>query len=217
MMDLFGRSSQGLPVFSHSFGRKGPKILLIGGVHGDEPEGVYLTLGLLDRFSVRFSYSLRVTLVPIFNPDGALIAKRTNGNQVDLNRNLPTKSWRAEWENPRYNPGPSPGSEPENTALLQWLKNHDPKLIISFHSWHPVINTNGDCRPEADILAKAVGYKISDDIGYPTPGSLGEYCGLERDIPTITYEVKRGASSKEVLTRHIPAVEKALQAAQKRS
>ena len=215
-MTCFGRSAQNLPLFSHSFGRRGPEILLLAGVHGDEPEGIYLAQGLLDRFLNHFPFVLRLTLVPVFNPDGALTARRTNGNRVDLNRNLPTKSWTADHEKPRYNPGPSAGSEPENQALLKWLKAHDPKLIISFHSWNPMINTNGDCQPEAGILAEALSYKITDDIGYPTPGSLGEYCGLERNIPTITYEAERGLSATDILKRHVPAVEKALRSAEKR-
>ena len=215
-MIYFGNSAQGLPIFSYSFGQKGPEILLVGGVHGDEPEGMYLAMGLLERFLDSFTYNLKITLIPVFNPDGALTAKRTNGNQVDLNRNLPTKSWTANYENPRYNPGPSAGSEPENQALLNWLETHNPKLIISFHSWNPMINTNGNCQPEAGILAETLNYKVSDDIGYPTPGSLGEYCGLERNIPTITYEVEKGLPAPDVLKYHIPAVEKALQASQKR-
>ena len=80
-----------------------------------------------------------------------------------------------------------------------------------------MINTNGNCQPEAGIMAEATGYKIADYIGYPTPGSLGDYCGLERSIPVITYEAARGGTIKEALDVHVPAIEKALFASEKRS
>ncbi len=38
-------------------------------------------------------------------------------------------------------------------------------------------------------MAKFNGYRVSDSIGYPTPGSLGTYAGVERNIPIITLEL----------------------------
>ena len=99
---------------------------------------------------------------------------------------------------------------------MKWIDKHQPKLIISLHSWKPLINTNGDCFPEAKIMSEVTGYKLTDDIGYPTPGSLGEYCGLERNIPVITYEAARGGTIKEALNIHVPAIEKALFESEKR-
>ena len=214
--DIFGQTSQGLPIPAYHFGQTGPAALILGGAHGDEPEGIYASHGLLQSFLQNFPYRLRLTLVPILNMEGALLAQRTNANKIDLNRNLPAKSWTAEHKEARYNPGPAPGSEPENQALTKWIESKKPKIIISLHSWNPVINTNGDCSPEAEIIAKATGYKISDCIGYPTPGSLGDYCGRERGIPVITYEVERGSTVKETLALHVPAIKKALFASENR-
>ena len=216
MMNLFGQSSQKLPIFSYKFGGKGPQVLILGGVHGDEPEGVYVALGLLQDFSEQFSYKLELTIVPVFNPDGVFTSERVNGNNVDLNRNLPTRNWSSKVASPRYNPGPGPGSESETQALVQWVKKNPPALVISLHSWKPMINTNGDCHPESEIMANTTGYKVSEHIGYPTPGSLGDYCGMERKIPTITYEVERGSSVKKCLSLHIPAIKKALYQTEKR-
>ena len=216
-MNLFGQSSQGLPIFAYQFGKKGPNVLIIGGVHGDEPEGIYVALGLLKDFLKKFPYKLKLTLIPVFNPDGALTSKRVNGNKIDLNRNLPTKNWSSKAKSSHYYPGPGPCSESENKALVKWLRKSPPNLIISLHSWKPVINTNGDCQPEAQIIAKKTGYKVSDYIGYPTPGSLGDYCGQERQIPTITYEVERGSSAKQCLKLHVPTIKKALYETEKRT
>ena len=213
---IFSASSQGLPIISYLFGSKGPVVLILGGVHGDEPEGNYIALGLLKNWMQKFPYNLQICLVPCFNIEGSLTAQRTNGKHVDLNRNLPTKNWTSKFEKERYKPGPSPCSENENKHLVEWINNNPVKLIISLHSWKPMINTNGNCLPEASIIAEAIGYKLTDDIGYPTPGSLGDYCGLERDIPVITYEAERGENIKNALNKHVPAIEKALFETEKR-
>ncbi len=215
-MKTFGLTVQGLPIYSYDFGTKGVQVLILAGVHGDEPEGIYVAKGLLHSFLESFEYKLKLTLIPIFNIEGALKGNRTNGNNVDLNRNLPTKNWTNKYEKQKYYPGLSPCSEPENKSLIKWIENYEPKLIISLHSWNPVINTNGECNPEAEIISQHTKYKISDYIGYPTPGSLGDYCGIERNIPTITYEVAKGSSVKESLELHVPAIKKALFASEKR-
>ncbi|MCZ0933521.1 MAG: M14 family zinc carboxypeptidase [Oligoflexia bacterium] len=214
---IFAVSSQGLPILSYVFGSTGPVALILGGVHGDEPEGNYIALGLLKKWMQNFPYKLKVYLVPSFNIEGSLTAQRANANQVDLNRNLPTKNWTSQFKKERYHPGPKACSEAENKHLVEWINNNPVKLILSLHSWNPMINTNGNCLPEASIMAKAIGYKLTDDIGYPTPGSLGDYCGLERDIPVITYEAERGESIKQALNKHVPAIEKALFETEKRS
>ena len=213
---IFAVSSQGLPIMSYIFGGTGPVALILGGVHGDEPEGNYIALGLLKKWMERFPYKLQVYLVPCFNIEGSLIAQRVNANQVDLNRNLATKNWTSQFEKERYYPGKKACSESENQRLVEWINSHPVKLILSLHSWKPMINTNGNCHPEASVLAKETGYKLTDDIGYPTPGSLGDYCGLERNIPVITYEAERGGSIHEALNKHVPAIEKALFETEKR-
>lgn len=215
-VQCFGHSSQGLPILSYHFGSEGPVVLILGGVHGDEPEGNYIALGLLKKWMDDFPYKLSLTLIPCFNIEGSLLCQRTNANEVDLNRNLPTKDWSPKYEKKRYDPGSAPASETENKTLVEWIKNNKPCFVITLHSWNPMININGDCHPEADILAKATGYEVSDYIGYPTPGSLGDYCGIERAIPVITYEAARGGTVKEALELHVPAIEKALFATEKR-
>ena len=214
---LFGTSSKGLPIISYVFGKKGPVLLILGGVHGDEPEGNYIALGLLKKWMKSFPYQLQVTLIPCFNIEGSLTSQRQNQNQVDLNRNMPTQNWTADFTKERYRPGLSACSEPENKALVEWIKNYPVQLIISLHSWNPMINTNGNCQPEAQILAEMTGYEVNDYIGYPTPGSLGDYCGLERNIPVITYEAQKGDTIEEALLKHVPAIEKALYASEKRA
>ena len=212
----FGTSVSNIPLIAHHFGSEGPKILILGGVHGDEVEGVVCAQALLSEFIEDFPYKLQLTLVPMFNVDGVLHQSRKNKNGVDLNRNLPTNDWTNDVAEERYYPGTAANSEPENQALTAWLEENNPKLIISLHSWKPLLNTNGDCHPEADIISEMTGLEIKESIGYPTPGCLGTYTGLERGMPTITYEIERGMSAPEVIKMHVPAIKKALFATQER-
>jgi protein MpaA len=202
----FGSTSDGLSIPAYRFGEKGTEVLIIGGVHGDEIEGIQAANGLLQAFSKSFPYRLRMTLVPILNLDGALRAQRKNARNIDLNRNLPTQDWTPEVAKERYNPGPFANSEPENQALVNHIKNFPPKFIITLHSWLPMLNTNGDCESVATAIARRTGYTMTDDIGYPTPGSLGTYCGLERQIPTITYELERKIDPEKIFRIHVPAI-----------
>ncbi len=212
----FGKTSTGLAILGHRFGRVGPEVLILGGVHGNEPEGVVASLGLLQTFQPSYTLKLRLTLIPQFNVDGILASQRKNARGVDLNRNLPTKDWTATVAEEKYAPGLEPNSEPENQALVKWIETSKPQFIISLHSWHPCLNINGNCRPEAEIIHSCTSYEIKEDIGYPTPGCLGTYCGLERSIPTITYEIERGLETTKILKTHVPAIHEALKSVEKR-
>ena len=209
--NILGYSALRLPIFSTEFGKKGdPCVLILGGVHGDEVEGIFVAQALLGEWSQNFPYKLHLTLIPVFNVDGLLHHRRTNGHLVDLNRNLPTKDWTDQYEKEKYYPGLSANSEPENQMLVKWLDENSPQFILSLHSWKPLLNVNGDCSFEAEVLSQETGYKVVPDIGYPTPGSLGTYTGQERNIPTLTYEVERGLNFKQACDLHVPAIQKAL-------
>lgn len=184
--------------------------LLIGGVHGDEPEGYlfaerFITEIQEEKFPLAESISLFVC--PRLNPDGCSVDRRTNARNVDLNRNLPTKDWTQEFTNPRYFPGLSAGSEVESEITVSLIEVLKPRMIMSLHSYeHAMINYNGDCLNLAEAMARTNGLPPKSDIGYPTPGSLGTYAGWERNIPTITLEILRGQLPDDAYNQHIQAV-----------
>lgn len=212
---IFTYTSKGLPVLAYEFNNNGPEVLILGGVHGDEVEGVIAAQELLKHFMNSYPYKLNITLVPQFNYEGVVFKTRGNGNGVDLNRNLPTKDWSSEVATPRYHPGPFAGSEKENKGLIEYLEKKKPSFVLSLHSWHPVLNVNGNCRHVAEVIAKHTGYRIDDSIGYPTPGCLGTFSGLERNLPTLTYEIERGLSAEQIITVHIPAILESLKVLEK--
>lgn len=215
---IFGETQNGLPIPAFRFGHeKNPRVLLMGGVHGDEYEGVVAGYGLLKHLgSSSELHRLCIDLVPALNLDGVINKTRVNARGVDLNRNMATRDWSPEIKGPRYIPGPTANSESETQALATYIEQVKPVLIVSLHSWHPVLNVNGACLEEAEIISKMTGYKIDSDIGYPTPGCLGTFAGLERSSPTLTYEIERGLSPEEILKIHPQAVLASLVATEKK-
>lgn len=187
------------------------KVLILGGVHGDEIEGVIAAQALVENFVQNFPFSLDITVVPQFNIDGVLRRTRGNINGIDLNRNMNTKDWSPEIKTPRYNPGPKANSESESRILEEYILEHSPCWILSLHSWQPVLNVNGNCLKQAQAIANHTGYRIDDSIGYPTPGCLGTFAGIERQSPTLTYEIERGLPADEIY-KHIPGILAALKA-----
>ncbi|MBT5092649.1 MAG: DUF2817 domain-containing protein, partial [Halobacteriovoraceae bacterium] len=176
-------------------------IYLLGGTHGDEVEGVYVLQQFLDWLKNDEDIKLPLVIIPILNVDGYRMGSRVNAHGVDLNRNYATNNWDSTFKEEKYNPGPAPLSEPENIYLESLFKKYPPKLIISFHSWKPILNYNGDCRELAEFLSKYNSYPVADDIGYPTPGSLGTYAPEKYSAPVITYEcplLENGLSLKEI-------------------
>lgn len=188
-------------------------ILLVGGVHGDEPEGVHLAANLLEWLQSQDQNKLHNwMLIPNFNPDGFYARQRTNANGVDLNRNFPSRDWSSESKGPRYYPGPSAGSEPETQALVQLLQQHRFDVIVHFHSWEPcVVYTGSSGRPFAETLGSGSPYEVREDIGYPTPGSLGQYGWLEHATPVVCIEAQEGDSPENVWKLFAPGLKKLLE------
>jgi protein MpaA len=59
----------------------------------------------------------------------------------------------------------------------------------------PCNNYDGPAEPLARRMAAANGYPIRASIGYPTPGSLGSWAGIDRHIPIITLELPAAAAA----------------------
>lgn len=189
-----------------------PWILFLGGVHGDEKEGVWLLERMREKWTRHFPYkNVGAVLWAQVNPDGVHRLARWNANNIDLNRNLPTKDWTPEIKNPRYPPGSAPASEPENKALVALIEKVKPIAILSAHSFSQYqVNVNGPAMEWGSSLAAVCKYPVTEDIGYPTPGSLGTYAGKERQIPTITLEIERDLPRERVLALHEAVMEEAL-------
>lgn len=185
-----GTSVEGNPIEAYKTDLNADKYLyLMAGTHGDEVEGVYVLQQLFKWLKEEHTLKdLPIVVIPILNPDGYRAATRVNAHAVDLNRNYPTSNWKKEFKKAKYNPGPAPLSEPENEFLDSLFQKFPPAFILSFHSWKPLLNYNDDAKDVADYIASYNEYETVEDIGYPTPGSLGTYAPEKYKSPVLTFE-----------------------------
>jgi len=184
--ETFGYSSEGTPIRGFVLGSGPETYLLIGVVHGNEPLGT----PVLERLGAHLAENRgllrgkRVVVLPLLNPDGLERGSRVNARGVDLNRNFPSSDWTP---HPRH--GRRPASEPETRTLLRIIDRFCPTRILSVHSPLACVNYDGPAEAIAIEMAGWTGYPLRPSIGYPTPGSLGNYAGTDLQIATVTLEL----------------------------
>ena len=206
---VIGKSVEGRPIVAWEFGESGRSaarsragsIVVFGGFHGDEPKSVRLVENLRELLGeeVLPVEARRWILVPCVNPDGAMRRTRRNARKVDLNRNFPTRNWSIGNPRSRMYGGPRPASEPETRAIIRLLESCSPGVIVTVHSIDRnrfCNNYDGPGRSIAQKLSRYNRYPVTATIGYPTPGSFGNWAGVERGIPTITLELPSHHSAK---------------------
>ena len=172
-------------------------ILVVGVVHGDEPQGE----DLINRYLAANESGM--LFIPSLNPDGKQLGRRTNSNGVDINRNFPTKNWELT-EKDNYFGGESPASEIETKFLAEVIDEYKPRLILTLHTPYKIVNYDGPAKEISEKISEIIGYPVEESIGYPTPGSFGTYAGVERNIPTITLEM----DEEEAIDSLYPKVKK---------
>ena len=203
-----GKSVEGRPIQMANFGTGDRTVLFIGAIHGNEKKGknlLHLLYECLHHDPEKYK-DKRVLIVPVANPDG--FARNTRGNAigVDINRNFPTGNWNGEATDDKYTPGQSAGSEPETQTLIRIIETEHPDAIVSIHQPLECINYDGPAINLAEKLVEATGLPLMQDIGYSTPGSLGTYAGIERNIPTITIELPWKTNTNDLKQKFIPAL-----------
>ena len=189
--EVFGYSVQNRPLRAYILGN-GPDVTLIfAAVHGNETATPFL-VQQLHRHLRRHPEILtnrRVILVHALNPDGLNRRSRVNARGVDINRNYPG-TWRKPKGGERHRSGPSAASEPETQAMMHLVAKYRPTKIVSIHQpLHCIAYSGERSRGLAYTISKANGYKVKDNIGYPTPGGFGGYCDLVIKTPVVTLEL----------------------------
>ncbi|MHC4392201.1 MAG: M14 family zinc carboxypeptidase [Planctomycetota bacterium] len=194
-----GTSQEERPIQATTRGNGLRRVLVIGSIHGNETEGLSALDGVLADISEATDLATWL-VVRDMNPDGTAEAIRTNANGVDLNRNWPAANFR-----PGRARGRAPLSEPETRVVHELFDSFDPDLVVVFHSIRrgPFVNHDGPLpltRRLAQAFAEAASeqdrrWKVVDSMGYPTPGSVGSYVGLDRKTPILTIEFDRGHST----------------------
>lgn len=175
------------------------RILLIGGIHGDELTSVSIVFRWMGWMGQPDATRYRWRVIPLANPDGlkARPSTRYNSNGVDLNRNFNTPDWDRDaqyyWikrtkRDPRRNPGKAAGSEIETRWLEAQIEEFRPDLIISVHAPYNLLDYDGPVpRPMRFGRLSLVRLGVY-------PGSLGNYGGIFKQIPVITIELPNGTA-----------------------
>lgn len=171
------------------------KILIIGGTHGDELTSISIVFKWIKILQKYHSGLFHWHIAPLMNPDGALLPKATrpNSKNVDLNRNMPTPDWHRlsseRWKkigkDPRKSPGNEPASEPETQWLIHEIETFQPDAIVSVHAPYGILDFDS---PDLTNAPKHFGRLRLNLLG-TYPGSLGNYAGINRDIPVLTLEL----------------------------
>jgi hypothetical protein len=195
-----GRSVKGVPLLvrripAQAGGKDKPvRILLLGGIHGDEPTSSAIIFHWMRNMQTPAARQFSWSIAPVVNPDGMLAKQKTrvNARGVDLNRNFPTPDWQREtdryWNrvtsrDPRRYPGSTALSEPESRWLDEEIRRFQPDLIISVHAPFGLLDFDGPAAPP-----KRFGLLRYDPIGV-YPGSLGNYGGSQHKVPVVTIEL----------------------------
>jgi murein peptide amidase A len=200
-----GASVRGMSLYAHEARPTSPaptqretkiplRVLLIGGIHGDELTSPEIVLNWIKRLSETDANTYHWKVVPLVNPDGFFAPKpqRTNANGVDLNRNFPTTDWATKakfyWEkqvakDPRRYPGKAPLSEPESKWLHDQIESFKPHAIVSVHAPLGVLDFDGPAP-----APRKIGRLYLDQVGV-YPGSLGNYSGIQKGVPVVTLEL----------------------------
>jgi protein MpaA len=180
------------------------------GVHGDEITPIKFCFDLMEdiKNNPNVVGDNLIVIAPLVTPDSFFKLKptRTNAKGVDVNRNFPTKDWNKSaiklWKS-RYRsdkrrfPGKSAQSEQETIFQVNIIKRYKPNKVISVHSPLTLLDYDGPTFTQDNGKAakqllismsdKAGKYKVSN---YPFfTGSLGNWAGNERNIPTYTLEL----------------------------
>jgi protein MpaA len=193
--DALGTSTEGRPIRGRRFGGPGPTLLVFGGIHGDEPASVEALIELAGRIAGVRPDGVPLWLLPAVNPDGVARGQKNSARDVDLNRNFPARSF-ATAHAPGYFPGPAPLSEPEARVIADLVAREPIAAVVAVHAPFACVNYDGPAAAWAAAVAAASGWPARGDIGYPTPGSLGSWLGVDRGFPVLTLELPPGPLSR---------------------
>lgn len=216
---ILGTSVEARPITAYHFGTGDTEILFIGGIHGGyEWNTSLLAYQLIDYLKTNPSIipsNVRVTVVPVLNPDGlykvtgtadrftksdisssneTVVAGRFNSNDVDLNRNFDC-DWQTQgvWQNKTVSGGGSAFSEPETKAIRDYVNSHKITASVTWYSAAGGVfasNCHNDILPETltltNTFAKASGYKAYENFDfYAITGDMVNWFA-KNNIPAIS-------------------------------
>ncbi len=197
---VIGMSVGGNSINAYHYGEGSDELLFVGGIHGGyEWNTALLAFELMDYLKGNpdvIPKNLKVTLIPVLNPDGlnrvvgktgrfvpadvspsseTVIAGRFNANTVDLNRNFDC-DWQKEgkWQTKTVSGGSEAFSEPESQAVKNYIEKNKPMAAIVWYSAAGGVfasNCHGGVSTETNAITKL----FADASGYPAYQSFNFY------------------------------------------
>jgi protein MpaA len=148
--EQLGRSWEGRPIRAVHLPGDGPRVLVVGCIHGNECEGIEVT-----RLLERSRPAADLWLVHQLNPDGFARRSRGNARGVDLNRDFPD------------------GTQRETRIARKLILRLQPDLTIWFHQPQSLVRAWGRSRATAARFARLAGVRYRS-LGWP-PGSASRW------------------------------------------
>ncbi len=195
------------PVETLALGNGPYHILLLASMHGDEPQSVALVDELARYLRGRPEQLQESTLLLVRspNPDGYYARTPENINGVDLNRNFPAENWQQLAAN---RAGERPASEVETRVVQRLIGDFRPALIIHLKDGRSggVVNYEGAIRERAETVARRNSYRVANDLGQATSGSLENYAATRLKRPCLTLLLPIEASDHAAWERNREAL-----------
>ena len=201
---VVGRSVRGHSIRAVRLGsaRAPVKVLVVGGIHGNELAGRAITRRLR---SARPPRGVALWLVDELNPDGAAASTRQNARGVDLNRNFPHR-WRAMGRPfDTYHSGPSPLSEPESRAHAALVRKLRPRVTIYYHQMRNLVDRGGGDPFLERLYARGSGLRYGAIAPPPGAATVWQGKAFPRDTAFVV-ELAAGSLSRAATARHARAV-----------
>jgi protein MpaA len=152
---VVGHSVQHRPIKLVHVHGDGPRVLVVGCIHGNEPAGIAVVRAL-----ERTHPHADLWLVPVLNPDGLAAGTRQNAHGVDLNRNFPSLWQHFGRPGSTYYSGPRPFSEPETRTARALILRIHPQVTIWFHQHMDVVWAYGRSTAAGRRYARLAGMRL---------------------------------------------------------
>jgi protein MpaA len=178
-------------------------VLVVGSIHGDEPEGLRIVRRIRRRYDERLQ-SVDLWTITTVNPDGLAAHRRTNAHGVDLNRNFghrfdPTLSG-------GYESGPHPFSEPESRVVRDLSRRIRFDLAIWYHQpWGETLVPCNETGSAARRYARLSGLANEGGCDPYLPGTAVGWQHHRFGTAAFVVELPGGALGDAQVRRHARA------------
>jgi murein peptide amidase A len=179
---VIGWSAQHRPIELLHLQGPGPRVLVVGCIHGNECSGLDVVRALLRERSRRED----LWVVPNLNPDGYDVRHRGDAHGVDLNRTFPN------------------GTQPETRAAVALIRRLHPDVTIWFHQAENRVRAWGDSEGAARRYARLSGMRYAS-VRWP-PGAATRWQNAVLHERSFVVELPAEALTPAQLAAQVRAV-----------